>query len=367
MKFEIEYEDEYTSARKGILRVNNKTVDTPVLWLSHTIKDNLKPWGNFPIKTLLVNAYEIASRSSAYQSIQKNGIHRFLAYDGLVMMDSGGFLFQKKNEIDVSPDTILNLYHLAKPDIGVILDHPLNPLQSHHINYRRWKKTIDNTIFMYQNNGTCVLMPVLHGYTLRKLRNACKEVKKIDANPKIIGLGSLVPIVFRTKGMRNFANSMHFVVDAIKLVREEFPDAFLHVFGIGSTTSMHLMFSLGVDSLDSTGWRLKAAYGRIQLPGIGDRYVQEHHNGRKVISKEEEKKLSQCKCPVCRGHTLKERINILDKSFKKRALHNAWVFMEEEKMFKQSLKAGNAESFVENRLKNSPFLKGFKYSRDKNG
>lgn len=367
MKFEIEYEDDYTFARKGILRVNNKTVETPLLWLGHTIKGNPKPWKSFPMETLLVNAYDIVSHPNACQSIQKNGIHRFLAYNGLVMMDSGGFLFQQKNKLDVSPNTILDLYHLANPDIGVILDYPLNPLQSYYINYRRWKKTIDNTIYMYQNNGTSVLMPVLHGYTLRKLRNACREIKKIDDDPKIIGLGSLVPLIFRTKGMRNFVNSMHFVVDAIKLVRNEFPYTFLHIFGIGSTNSMHLMFSLGVDSLDSTGWRLKAAYGRIQLSGIGDRYVQKHHNGRKVISEAEKNKLSLCECPVCRNHTIKEQIKILDESFKKRALHNAWVFMKEEKMFKESLEKGSTETFVKNRLENSPFLKGFEYSRDEIG
>jgi tRNA-guanine family transglycosylase len=364
MKFKVQFKDDETFARKGILKINNKTIETPVLWLGHPIGGTPKPWKSFAINAMLVNSCDILTKPQVSQLIQKMGIHEYLDYKGVVMMDSGGFLFQKKDNLDISPSTILNLYHKTKPDIGVILDYPLNPSEPYHINYYRWKKTINNTAYMYHNNGTSILMPVLHGYTLRKIRNACKEIRKIDDNPNLIGLGSLVPLVFRTKDTQNFNDIMHFVVDAIKLVRNEFPNAFLHIFGIGSTNSMHLMFSLGVDSIDSTGWRLKAAYGRIQLPGIGDRYVKPHRNGRKVINKQEIKKLSMCKCPVCKNYALKDRIMILDKSFEKRALHNAWVFIEEEKMFKYYLKNKSTINFVENRLKNSTFIKGLNYFKD---
>ncbi|MEM4729637.1 MAG: tRNA-guanine transglycosylase [Thermoplasmata archaeon] len=363
MKFRIQFKDEDTLARKGILQINNKIIETPVLWLGYPIGYDPKPWKSFKINAMLVNACDILIQPQVLQSIRKKGIHKYLNYSGMIMMDSGGFLFQKKNNLDISPRTILNLYHEINPEIGVILDHPLNPSAPSYINYYRWKRTINNTIFMYQNNGTSILMPVLHGYTLRKIRNTCKEIKRIDDNPELIGLGSLVPLVFRSKSMHNFGNSMYFIVDAIKLVRNEFPKAFLHVFGIGSTTSMHLMFSLGVDSIDSIGWRLKAAYGRIQMPGIGDRYLIKHPNGRRVINKKEMKALSRCKCPICKDLSIDKQINILDNSFKKRALHNAWVFIEEQKMFKRAIDEKKSKAFINCRLKNSPFLKAYHYSQ----
>jgi len=367
MKFKVELEDEQTLARKGLLTINHKTIKTPILWLGYPIRSDPKPWKEFRVDSILVNAYDIILRTKIFNFVQHKGIHRFLDYSALIMMDSGGFLFQTKNRLDISPDIILDLYHKSRPDIGVILDYPLNPLQSSYINYRRWKKTIDNTIYMYQNNGTSILMPILHGYTLRKLKNACKEIKKIDPEPNLIGLGSLVPLIFRTKGMHNFDNSMKFVVDAIMIVKKEFPNAFLHVFGIGSTNSMHLIFSLGVDSLDSTGWRLKAAYGRIQLPGIGDRYVKKHSNNRRVINEKEKRVLASCKCPVCKDLNVEDQIKTLDSSFKTRALHNAWVFVKEEKRFKDRLTDGCTEDFVRERLGKSPFLKGFEYFMKRRG
>ncbi|HEC88415.1 MAG TPA: hypothetical protein ENI52_03770 [Thermoplasmata archaeon] len=366
MQFKVQYVDEHTSARKGTLKISHRTIDTPILWIGHQIGGIPKPWESFPLKTLIMNACDIIDHPKAYRSISRKGIHKFLNFDGMVMIDSGGFLFQKKNRLDVAPSDILDLYHMAKPELCVVLDHPLDPFQSQHKNYYRWKKTIENTIYMYNNNGNSVLLPVLHGYTLRKLRNACKKIKEID-EPGLIGLGSLVPLVFRRERTYNFNNSLHFIVDAIKLVRNEFPNAFLHVFGIGSTSSMHLMYSLGVDSLDSIGWRLKAAYGTIQLPGIGDRYLKKHPNRRRVINRKEMEILSKCECPACKNKSIKEQIEILDNSFRARALHNSWVFMKEQETFKQLLVEGKIRLFVENRLKNSPFLKAFHYFTNKRG
>lgn len=371
MKFKVEFKDDDTHARKGILKINNKMIDTPVLWLGQSIGCNPNPWKSFTINTILVNACDILNHPQVSQSIRKVGIHEYLDYNGIVMMDSGGFLFQKKDYLDISTSVILELYRESKPDIGVILDHPLNPLEPPHVNYRRWKKTIDNTMYMYQNNGTSILMPILHGYTLKKIRNACKEIKKIDDKPNLIGLGSLVPLIFRTSGMQNFDDSLHFVVDAVKLVRQEFPDSFLHIFGIGSITSMFLMFSLGVDSVDSMGWRLKAAYGWVQIPNVGVRYLRTHNRrkmgGSRVISDSEKKYLYNCNCPVCKDLSRIQQMKILESSFHKRALHNAWVFVQEEKMFKKSLKNGDTMNLLKNRLKNSPFAKGFKYFKETAG
>jgi 7-cyano-7-deazaguanine tRNA-ribosyltransferase len=36
--------------------------------------------------------------------------------------------------------------------------------------------------------------------------------------------------------------------------------------------TMNMMYYSGADSVDSSSWRTKAAFGAIQLSGIGDRY-----------------------------------------------------------------------------------------------
>lgn len=101
------------------------------------------------------------------------------------------------------------------------------------------------------------------------------------------------------------------MINAISIIRKEFPDSFLHVFGVGSVSTMHLMFSLGVDSVDSMSWRMKAAYGAIQLPGIGDRFISPKNSRKKLM---EEHLLSKCECPICVNKSLKERKKALDNS-----------------------------------------------------
>jgi len=141
------------------------------------------------------------------------------------------------------------------------------------------------------------------------------EIRKVAEPEMIVGIGSLVPLLRNARASNRFTKDdtkMKYVVDAIKTVRQEFPKAFFHVFGVGGTTTMHLMFSLGVDSIDSMWWRTKAAHGAIQLPGIGDRFI--HPGGeRAYLSKDEEKVLENCNCPICEGKKSYKIKSLLDK------------------------------------------------------
>ena len=272
-------------------------------------------------------------------------------------MDSGGFQLMRRN-IRITPAKVLEIYKQAEPDIGVVLDFPFNPSDLNS-RMKRWKKTLKNTRFMLNNSHDIVLMPVVHGYTLEEIKRACDELKDIT-NPKVVGVGSLVPIVrcMKTSNISelNGVNTIKFMIDAISIIRKEFPDAFLHVFGVGSVATMHLMFSLGVDSVDSMSWRMKAAYGAIQLPGVGDRFISPK-NGRKQLK--EYHLLEKCKCPICINKSLSERKNALDNSkhstFYNRAIHNAFIFKEEECAFHKALETKNVTKFLYERLKKTKY------------
>jgi len=90
---------------------------------------------------------------------------------------------------------------------------------------------------------------------------------------------------------------------------------------------MHLMYYAGADSVDSAGWRVKAAYGAIQLPGVGDRYITNRTRNKKYkdLTEEDTVLLNQCKCPICKN----EDPQNLRTSYTKRALHNAYVYQKE--------------------------------------
>lgn len=359
VKFKIIENDSYTNARLGILNLNGKKIKTPVLWLVCSIKDKPRPWEYFNVKTIMVNAYEIFVKK-----ITINSIHKFLNTNGLIMMDSGGFQLMKKN-ISITPSEILKIYKQTEPDVGVVLDFPLDPSNMDN-RLDRWKKTLKNTKFMLDNSHDIVLMPVIHGYTLKEIKKACHEIKKIT-DPKFVGIGSLVPIIRNMKTSNisklNGINTIEFMIKKILTVRKEFPDAFLHVFGIGSVATMHLMFSLGADSVDSLSWRMKAGFGAIQLPGIGDRFISPN-NGRKRL--EEDYLLKKCECPICIGKSLNDRKKALDNSkhgtFYNRAIHNAYTFKEEEHEFHKALCDGNLMNFLEKRLGGSKYYNLIKSS-----
>jgi len=219
---------------------------------------------------------------------------------------------------------------------------------------------------MLENSHDIVLMPVVHGYTLKEIKRACAEIKDI-IDPKVVGVGSLVPILKYMKTSTilklNGMNTIKFMINAISIIRKEFPNSFLHVFGVGSVSTMHLMFSLGVDSVDSMSWRMKAAYGAIQLPGIGDRFISPKNSRKKLM---EEHLLSKCECPICVNKSLKERKKALDNSkygtFYNRAIHNAYIFKKEEHAFHKALETKNVAAFLHERLKRTKYRKLVKFT-----
>ncbi|KAF5065578.1 Queuine tRNA-ribosyltransferase [anaerobic digester metagenome] len=365
LKFNVFDYDKELFSRRGKALINDKKIQTPALWLGHVMGGTPHPWKFLNINTVIVNAADILRTKTNTTSACEKGIHKHLNFDGAILMDSGGFLFQKRDEIDIDPISIIELYEKSKPDLGVILDHPFNPSETNKANQKRWSKTLENTRIMFENIGKVDLMPVIHGYNFKELKSACKDVKKIIDEPSMIGVGSLVPLLFRTNGTKRFNDPIKFVIDAIRIVRQEFPNSFLHAFGVGSSKTMHLMYSLGVDSLDSTGWRLKAAYGIIQLPGVGDRHPISRNNRRAFLNEPEKKILKQCKCPSCNKLSINTRLKLLNDEFKARAIHNAHVFVNEQNKFQEQIKIGKTKEFTRKRLNSGIFPKAFDYIVEK--
>lgn len=336
-------------------------IKSPFLWFGTPIGGVPKPWKHFKIDGLMPNAFDIMRSPSAYESVSKKGIHSRLGFHGLVMMDSGGFLFMKKRDVTISAFDVLDLYENGKPNLGVVLDHPLVPKLSNHVKRKRQLKTLSNTRAMVSNRKSSnpVIVPVVHGYTPDSIKWYLRRLDKIGHFP-MYGIGSLVPSVFNTKGNGGIFN----VIETIHEVRKHLSsEAKIHVFGIGSTLTMHLMFYAGVDSVDSSSWRRKAAYGAIQLPGIGDRYIT-GRAGKKTnkkyldLSRAEERTLDACKCPACKKSSISE----LRGSFSLRALHNAWTFQKESEKARRLIKSDEYFEYVNKIVDRTRFWRVLEYA-----
>ncbi len=368
--YQLEKKDTSARARIGTLRVGDREISTPLLWLGHRVGGTPRPWQAFRLPGVLMNAWDILSASMVCQKIREYGIDQYLGLDQScpILLDSGGYLYLKRNDIEADPCKVLKLYEELNPTIGAVLDYPLDPFLAEQANEKRWQKTLANTRFMFEKNGYLTLMPIIHAHSAAQAQRACADVREIVGEPSVVGIGSLVPLmrthhdgrllVRESQTSQHHQSSRHVALEVIKAVRVEFPKSFLHVFGVGGTTTMHLMFALGVDSLDSIGWRLKAGYGAVQLPGLGDRFTGIRcRKNRTLLMDDEVAKaaLLECQCPVCLEHdSLEGRLTALDRSFDNRALHNAWVFVQEANACQEAIRTDSIESFVVQRLRHSP-------------
>jgi 7-cyano-7-deazaguanine tRNA-ribosyltransferase len=334
-----------------------RETESPTLWFSQIVNGQPRPWMHFRMDGIMVNAYEILQKRRTYGIVEEKGIHGYLKFPGPIMMDSGGFLFMREKALDVNPEEVLKLYESSRPDFGVVLDHPLEPNLSRTERRRRRMKTLKNTEFMVDSKKghNPELIPVIHGHSSQAVSWYMRALGRIS-DFETYGIGSLVPSVFNTKG----AGGIYNVLRIISYVRKKVPDKRIHVFGIGSTLTMHLMFYAGADSVDSSAWRTKAAFGAIQLSGVGDRYItpRERHKIYRNLSPAEKEILAECKCPVCRKEGLEE----LKRSFKARALHNSWVFQKEIEKTRELIKKDEYENYLQKILTRSTLSNAFKYA-----
>lgn len=371
-----------------ILALGATTLETPIFWLGQRIKGYPRPWlsQGFHVPGLMVNAFEFLLQPGELSRISNIGLKNYLKYQGPVFMDSGGFLLQGRRKSSVSATDVLSVYARLKPDVGAVLDHPLRPKWKNEFNRDRWLTTMHNTLEMISASVGVPIVPVVHGYTLRDLSSSCQQIQENAPDPPMIALGSLVPLMrgMYIKGkflkelpLRNrryiamlgdYAH-LYYIVEAIKLVRDNFPNSILHVFGVGSTTTMHILFLLGVGSVDSSGWRLKAAHGAIQLPGHGDLFPPRHKTTlrtRRQLTREDLRLLVKCRCPSCKplATNPKKLIAVLRDKFRARAIHNAWVYVNETRQFRDAAASGQALEFVKSRVAASgPFRAMFEYAR----
>jgi len=354
------------------LQINGFKIKTPILWFTQLPSNQPNLHENVDIDGLMVNAYHIYSQKARYKKLsEKKNIFEFFGLKNKpIILDSGGFLFQKNPKIHFSVQDLLDIYELAKPTFCFTLDIPLD-LKSYQTGKnnseteRRWKQTFENTEELFKKRNKLRILPILHCINLGMMKKRIKQLENFIEMTKefnnlripMVAIGSIVPLLRSTGQIKN---GRYLVAKLISNIREILGDSLIHVFGVGGTTTMHTLFYLGADSLDSSAWRMKASRGAFQLPGVGDRFIHPP-KGYQKMSKDEEKKLLECRCLVCKGNSLLERKAKLNnrnpKTFANRAIHNAWVLKEEVEYARREIMENNYEKFIFKRLKRSSYLK----------
>lgn len=360
-----------------VWELKHRRIITPVFWVGHIPDGEPRPWEEISeirvkgeeIKVdaalnVMLSAYKICDNKKLLKDIKEAGnIKNWLSRDrdniNGTAMDSGGFFFQTKESIEARPEKIMDVFRICDPDLCTVLDYPLNPQESIYTNFDRIKTTLKNTEEMLQDKGDLVLLPIIHGYTRKVLEKSWQYIRLIYERyyglEKIpaIGIGSLVPIIKSVRWRRQYyvddwglASFRKVGMSIVHYIRQMAGDeTVIHVFGTAGVSMMHLMYMLGVDSVDSAGWRHLGGRGLINIFGLGTRKItrreKDNSSWAKYVEKQELAK-NECPCPICSSQP-----DLLKKSERARMLHNAYVYLQESCYARLLISDGNEKEYVQ--------------------
>jgi 7-cyano-7-deazaguanine tRNA-ribosyltransferase len=275
-----------------------------------------------------------------------------------LFLDNGSYTAIRQG-VMLDPERVLEVQEALMPDLTIPLDFPFSGGLQRSQMAKRWKKTQDNIKFWQGSTKLRRrLVPSLHSWDKSSLESNVKWLQK-HADSDFVALGSIVNDSFHSfSGFFGDRAPSVDLVDmlllAIKTVQEN-SDFKAHLMGFGSSPlTMHLGYYMGAGSVDSAGSRRKAAYGKIILPGTGERYV-----GNSTASFGNEPNLfdgkrpedialwERCGCPICVVN--KDQILV---DWKARAIHNEFVMKEERRIAELMMAAGLPayEAYLDNRV-----------------
>jgi 7-cyano-7-deazaguanine tRNA-ribosyltransferase len=250
---------------------------------------------------------------------------------GELFLDNGAFSVNMKN-IELNTDRVVFIQEKLDPSLTIPLDYPFKTGMSTSIMQKRWRKTSKN--IKYWQTSTSLdgrLVPALHAWSKESLKKNLRWLQK-HANADYMAVGSIVSSEFSSYcGFFGDRQPNKTLIDMISLTLEQvrkFTDFKVHFMGFGSSPlSLHMGYYLGIDSTDTSGYRRKAAYGNILLPGCGERYVgnQSANFGSRCFSERDRELLMACDCEVCKTNQ-----DQLYGDWKSRTLHNEHVMKKEK-------------------------------------
>jgi 7-cyano-7-deazaguanine tRNA-ribosyltransferase len=210
---------------------------------------------------------------------------------------------------------------------------------------RHQKVLVDRTIRVLEAHTDHGYCPVVHaGPWLDCYLAALRRLGRTEK----LAIGGLVPHLLNSAGAQRRAT-----IVGIRRVRDEFPGT-IHAFGVGGIVTLHLAAALGIDSLDSSGWRLRAARGLIILKGRGERMAVKLGSwmGR-AIGPDEWEELARCRCPSCRRRGIEGLKAVGVEGFAYRAVHNLWTLLEEAALIDRHLARGDFPAWSATRIRSN--------------
>ena len=188
-----------------------------------------------------------------------------------VFIDSGGFAALFKNasveeqnglgviviegdeDIElIDPASVLD-FQEQMADVAFTLDFPIPPGTKSDEAKQRFELTIRNAHWALENRRRrdLPLFACIQAWDIDSARECARAYAKSAFDG--VAVGGLVPRARDKKLVRSI----------LEVLREELPDLPIHVFGLGTPKMLRDLFSIGIDSCDSSSYVQLAASGKL--------------------------------------------------------------------------------------------------------
>lgn len=231
-------------------------------------------------------------------------------------VDSGGYQIMIKG-LKIDLEHLIEKYKNIDADIYISLDIP--PKQLCLITKQQLRENVKNFEVLYTKLEHKKVIPVVHCYDCYNMLEAIDIYKRYNVD--LIAFGGMVPPTLAKNGR----GSRVAPIVALTIISKVFRGK-IHALGVGGTSTMYSVLKvLNIYSLDSSSWRTKAAYGKVIIPGRGERYVGNGKAtfGRKDLTDDDwevlVKALIKTKFPYI------EHVDKMLLTFRGRAIINAWI------------------------------------------
>jgi hypothetical protein len=319
--------------------------------LEPRVWDSASPFYIPSLSAVMVSYAEFHQMQARRRAAMRDGLRAYLGVPNriAIYLDNGAFYFGTQDGGDAPLDEYEAFVDAAKPNWKPI---PQDYIPFPSMSRQKQRACFDRTMRVnhkYQHNGYVTVVHI--GNHLLQYTQEVIDCPKLSQKPDI-ALGAIVPNLLRKPKAMPYAD----VLAGLRHFRTVFDEKTLHVFGVGGTATLHIMALLGINSVDSSGWRNRAARGIIQLPGSGERLVADLGNWRgRRPSSFEWKLLHRCPCPACQQFGVTGLRADKLQGFQCRATHNLWVLLEENLWLQKQLEAGMYAEEYAGRVDNSVY------------
>jgi 7-cyano-7-deazaguanine tRNA-ribosyltransferase len=304
------------------------------------------------LEAVMVSFAEVFKRRPLFDRTADIGLGAHLGFEGRVFLDNGSFSLSDGNR-SAAAQAYQEYVVRARPHwCPVPADFIPVPSMSRQVA----RQLAQRTHLINRRYGPLGFVPVIHigPYFYQSLRAIVRHLA-----PSRIAIGGIVPHLRSSK-----RSNLSFALEALAIARSCMPGE-IHVFGMGGgATSIHFAAALGIDSVDSSGWRIRAARGLIVIPGLGERAVGNSSNARKStrLTSMERTLLRLCACPVCKSGGAESMSRPDGRGFIPRAIHNLWVLVKEVELINETRRTRDFVAWSQSRLATNRLMPALRYA-----